>query len=125
MEQIETQRTVLVVEDEALIRMCSVSTLEDAGYCVVEAGNSTEALAILARPNVISVMMTDVQMPGGISGLDLVTRVLLDRPDIRSIVVSGNTSLQQACDAGALNMLAKPYMAKTLVDAIHDTVFRN
>jgi DNA-binding NtrC family response regulator len=105
--------------------MCSVSTLEDAGYCVVEAGNSTEALAILARPNVISVMMTDVQMPGGISGLDLVARVLLDRPDIRSIVVSGNTSLQQACDAGALNMLAKPYMAKTLVDAIHDTVFRN
>jgi DNA-binding NtrC family response regulator len=125
MEQTETQRTVLVVEDEALIRMCSVSTLEDAGYCVVEAGNSTEALAILARPNVISVMMTDVQMPGGISGLDLVARVLLDRPDIRSIVVSGNTSLQQACDAGALNMLAKPYMAKTLVDAIHDTIFRN
>lgn len=125
MEQLETQRTILVVEDEALIRMCSVSTLEDAGYCVVEAGNSTEALAILSRPNLISVMMTDVQMPGGMNGLELVARVFLDRPDIRSIVVSGTTSLQQACEAGALNMLAKPYVAQTLVDAIHDTVLRN
>jgi DNA-binding NtrC family response regulator len=125
MEQIETPRTVLVVEDEAIIRMCSVSTLEDAGYCVIEAGNSTEALAILARPNVISIMMTDVQMPGGMSGLALVARVMLDRPDIRSIVVSANTSVQAACDAGALNMLAKPYLAQTLIDAIHDTALRS
>lgn len=125
MEQSQTQQTVLVVEDEAILRMCSVSTLEDAGYCVVEASNSTEALAILARPNVITIMMTDVHMPGGMDGLALVARVLLDRPDIRSIVVSGNTTLQQACDAGALNMLAKPYLAQTLIDAIHDTAIRS
>jgi DNA-binding NtrC family response regulator len=125
MEHIETHRTVLVVEDEALIRMCSVSTLQDAGYHVVEASNSAEALAILARPNLISVMMTDVQMPGAMNGLGLVARVLHDRPDIRSIVVSGTTSVQQASDAGALGMIAKPYMAQTLVDAIHDTILRN
>jgi DNA-binding NtrC family response regulator len=125
MEQVETHRTVLVVEDEALIRMCSVSTLQDAGYHVVEAGNSAEALAILARPNLISIMMTDVQMPGTMNGLGLIARVLSDRPDIRSIVVSGNTSAQDASDAGAFGMIAKPYMAQTLVDAIHDTILRN
>jgi DNA-binding NtrC family response regulator len=125
MEHIETHRTVLVVEDEALIRLSSVSTLQDAGYYVVEASNSAEALAILARPNLISVMMTDVQMPGAMNGLGLVARVLHDRPDIRSIVVSGTTSVQQASDAGALGMIAKPYMAQTLVDAVHDTILRN
>jgi DNA-binding NtrC family response regulator len=125
MEEIETHRTVMVVEDEALIRMCSVSTLEDAGYCVVEAGNSAEALAILARPNVISIMMTDVQMPGAMNGLGLIARVLHDRPDIRSVVVSGSTSAQEASDAGAFGLIAKPYMAQTLVDAIHDTILRN
>jgi DNA-binding NtrC family response regulator len=125
MEQVETHRTVLVVEDEALIHMCSVSTLQDAGYCVVETGNSAEALAILARPNLISIMMTDVQMPGAMNGLSLVARVLHDRPDIRSIVASGTTSVQEASDAGALGMISKPYMAQTLVDAIHDTILRN
>jgi DNA-binding NtrC family response regulator len=125
MEQIETQRTVLVVEDEASSRICSVRTLQDAGYHVVEAGNSKEALAILARPNLISIMMTDVQMPGAMNGLGLVTRVLQDRPDIRSIVVSGDTSVQEASDAGALGMILKPYLAQTLVDAIHCTILRN
>lgn len=125
MEYVETHRTVLVVEDEALIRMCSVSTLEDAGYNVVEAGNSAEALAILARPNLISIMMTDVQMPGTVNGLGLIARVLNDRPDIRSIVASGTTTAQDASDAGAFGMIAKPFMAQTLVDAIHDTILRH
>jgi DNA-binding NtrC family response regulator len=125
MEHVETHRTVLVVEDEALIRMCSVSTLEDAGYNVVEAGNSAEALAILARPNLISIMMTDVQMPGTMNGLGLIARVLNDRPDIRSIVASGTTTAQDASDAGAFGMIAKPFMAQTLVDAIHDTILRS
>jgi DNA-binding NtrC family response regulator len=125
MEQIEINRTVLVVEDEVLIRMCSVSTLQDAGYNVVEAGNSAEALAILARPNLISVLMTDVQMPGAMNGLGLVARVSHERPDIRSIVVSGTTSAQEASDAGAVGLISKPYMAQTLVDAIHDTILRH
>jgi DNA-binding NtrC family response regulator len=91
----------------------------------VEAENSLEALAILSRPNLISIMMTDVQMPGAMNGLGLVARVLHDRPDIRSIVVSANTSAQDASDAGALGMISKPYMAQILVDAVRDTILRN
>jgi CheY-like chemotaxis protein len=88
MENDETHHTILVVEDELLIRMCSVATLEDAGYRVLEAGNSAEALAVLARPNAVAILMTDVRMPGEMGGLKLVAKVRIDRPDIRSVVVS-------------------------------------
>jgi CheY-like chemotaxis protein len=77
----QTQQTVLIVKDELLIRMCSVATLGDAGYRVLEAGNSAEALAILVQPNVIVILMTDVRMPGEMDGLGLAAKVRTDRPE--------------------------------------------
>ena len=120
-----TQRTILVVEDEALIRMSTVATLEDAGYCVLEAQNSPEALMILSRHAEISILLTDVRMGGSMNGLALVAQVRLDHPAIRAIVVSGTTTATEAIDAGALGFLTKPYMAHTLVQAVHDTVLRH
>jgi two-component system, response regulator PdtaR len=120
-----TQRTILVVEDEALIRMSTVATLEDAGYCVLEAQNSPEALQILSRHAEISILLTDVRMGGPMDGLALVAQVRLDHPAIRAIVVSGTTTATEAIDAGALGFLTKPYMAQTLVQAVHDTVLRH
>jgi two-component system, response regulator PdtaR len=120
-----TQRTILVVEDEALIRMSTVATLEDAGYCVLEAQNSPEALQILSRHAEISILLTDVRMGGSMDGLALVAQVCLDHPAIRAIVVSGTTTATEAIDAGALGFLTKPYMAHTLVQAVHDTVLRH
>lgn len=125
MEISEIRHTVLVVEDELLIRMCSVATLQDAGYHVIEAGSSTEALAILARPNAIGILITDVRMPGQMDGLALVAKVRADRPEIRSVVVSANVSAEEACNAGAVGMVVKPFMAETLVRAIRDTGTRD
>jgi CheY-like chemotaxis protein len=117
------QHTVLVVEDELLIRICSVATLENAGYRVLEADNSAEALAILARPNVVAIFMTDVRMPGEMNGLGLVARVRVDRPDIRSVVVSANVTSEEACNAGAVGMIMKLFTAETLglLSAIRST----
>ena len=117
--------TILVVEDEVLIRMSAVSTLEDAGYTVLEAQNSAEALEILIRHPEVTIMLTDVRMPGLMDGLALVAQVYIDHPAIRSIVVSGHTSAMQASDAGAMGFLPKPYMAHTMVQAVRDTVKRH
>jgi CheY-like chemotaxis protein len=125
MAQAITQRTILVVEDEALIRMSTVATLEDAGYCVLEAQNSPEALAILAQHAEVSILVTDVRMTGAMDGLALVARVRIDHPAIRALVVSGTTSAIQAVDAGALGFLTKPFMTQTLIQAVHDTVLRH
>jgi len=125
MDEAITQRTILVVEDEVLIRMSTVATLEDAGYCVLEAQDSREALQILSRHGKVSILVTDVRMGGPMDGLALVAQVRLDHPAIRAIVVSGTTSATEAIDAGALGFLTKPYMAQTLVQAVHDTVLRH
>ena len=91
MSQAEIQQAVLVVEDETFIRMSAVVSLEDAGLNVLEAANSDEALILLAEHAEISVMVTDVRMPGTMDGLALVSRVCRDHPLIRAVVVSGNT----------------------------------
>jgi len=119
-----TQRTILVVEDEFFIRTSAVATLEDAGFFVLEAKNSAEALEILSRHSEINVLMSDVRMPGLMDGLALVAQVQIDHPAIRSIVVSANASAEQARDVGAFGFVAKPYLAETIVQAVQDTVLR-
>ena len=118
------QQTILVVEDDAIIRMSSVATLEDAGFCVLEARNSADALEMMAHHGEIEILLTDVRMPGRMDGLALVTQTQTDYPAIRAIVISANASAEQACDAGASGFIAKPYLPLTMVQAIHDTVLR-
>ena len=66
-----TARTVLVVEDESLVRMHIADTFRDAGLDVIEAENSDEAIATLESRKDISLVFTDVQMPGSMDGLRL------------------------------------------------------
>ena len=66
---------VLIVEDELLIRMHAVDMIESAGFDVVEAENADEAIAILERRADITVVFTDVNMPGSMDGLKLAAAV--------------------------------------------------
>ncbi len=125
MGQTASQRTILVVEDEPFIRMSATATLEDAGFEVHEARDSSEALKMLARYDEIGILMTDVRMPGRMDGLALVAHVCIAYPAICSLVVSANASVTQARNAGALGFLAKPYTARTIIQAVRDTVLRH
>jgi CheY-like chemotaxis protein len=119
MGQTASQQTILVVEDEPFIRMSTVAMLEDAGFGVLDAKDSAEALGMLAHHDEISVLLTDVRMPGIMDGLALVAHVCIAYPTICSIVVSANGSITQARHAGASGFLAKPYTAHTIVQAVH------
>jgi|SRR5579859_1386337 len=125
MGQTASQRTILIVEDEPLIRMHVVATLEDAGFLVLEAKDSVEALRMLAHHDKISVLLTEVRMPGVMDGLALVAHVCIAYPAICSLIVSANASGAQARNAGALGFLAKPYTADAMVQAVHETVLRH
>jgi DNA-binding NtrC family response regulator len=116
------RRTILVVEDELFIRMSAVAALEDEGFLVLAARNSAQALNVLSRHSETNILMTDVRMPGLMDGLALIAQVQIDHPAIRSIVVSGNATAEQARNAGASGFVAKPYLAKTMVQAVHDTM---
>jgi two-component sensor histidine kinase/CheY-like chemotaxis protein len=80
---------VLIVEDEMILRMRAVDIVEDAGFHPVEAVNADEALAILESRSDISLLFTDIQMPGSIDGLKLAHAVHDRWPSIKIILVSG------------------------------------
>ena len=66
-----TKPTVLIVEDEMLLRMRAVEMVEDAGFTPLEAVDADEALALLESRSDIELLFTDIQMPGSMNGLKL------------------------------------------------------
>ena len=117
--------TVLVVEDEALLRMGIVMELEDAGFDIVAACNATEAIELLVANKSISVMFTDVDMPGGVDGLKLAAAVRDRWPPITIIVTSGVHKI----DVGKLpvkgRFLPKPYSPEVVIRNIQEMLFAN
>jgi CheY-like chemotaxis protein len=80
---------VLVVEDEMLLRMRAIDMVEDAGFTPIEAVDADEAVAILDARSDISLLFTDIQMPGTMDGLMLAHAVHERWPLIKIILVSG------------------------------------
>ena len=104
--------TVLVVEDDALVRKYVITQIESLGYATLEAANAAEALAIIDNEGDIDLLFTDVIMPGGMNGRQLVDEALKRRPQLKALFTSGyteNAILHHGrLDAGVL-LLAKPY----------------
>ena len=113
-----TSQTVLLIEDEPIIRLGTSAMLEDAGYCVLEAANANEALAALQAHPEIAVVLTDVQMPGPMDGLALADLLQRDRPHIRVLITSGRTGAREVNHCGSARFLSKPYTAAALEQAL-------
>jgi two-component system, response regulator PdtaR len=100
---------VLIVEDESLIRMEVVSSLEDAGFLIYEAGNADEAVRMLEEHAEIQLVFTDINMPGSMDGLKLAHYARGRWPPVKIIVTSGKSKVQgQDLPAGAI-FIGKPY----------------
>jgi CheY-like chemotaxis protein len=83
------RNTILVVEDELLIRLMIAEALREAGFEVVEAANSDEALAILESHAPVDLVFSDVRMPGTMDGVALMKRLRESRPNLKLAVASG------------------------------------
>jgi two-component system, response regulator PdtaR len=100
---------VLIVEDESLIRMEVVSSLEDAGFLIYEAGNADEAIHMLEEHAEIRLVFTDINMPGSMDGLKLAHYARGRWPPVKIIVTSGKLKMQgQDLPVGAI-FVGKPY----------------
>jgi len=80
---------VLVVEDETLIRMLAMDSLQDAGFEVIAAVNAAEAIAILESNARIDFVFTDIMMPGSMNGIELGAWIRARRPDLPIAFTSG------------------------------------
>ena len=108
--------TVLVVEDEPLIRDLIAEQLMDAGYAVVEAGNAERAIAILEARLDIQLVFTDIDMPGTMNGIKLAAAVRDRWPPVHIIVTTGKMR-PETLPPEAL-FIPKPYLFATVVAAM-------
>jgi DNA-binding NtrC family response regulator len=115
--------TVLVVEDETALRMLVTQVLMGAGYLVIEACHSDEAIGILDfRSMDVDVMFSDVKMTGTLDGLDLALFVRIHWPWIAIILASGE-ALPNAVDLPPnTRFLTKPYGTRDLVAHLQEMV---
>jgi two-component system, response regulator PdtaR len=112
------QATVLVVEDEDLVRLDAAETLRDAGFTVLEAANAEQALAVVVRATDLDVLFTDINMSGRMDGLELARRVSRVRPDIHLLLTSGKVRPARAEIPPAGAFISKPYSPIAMTDAV-------
>jgi CheY-like chemotaxis protein len=113
---------VLLVEDEAIVRLDAAQGLEDAGFEVVEADSADAALAILKSRSDVGILFTDVNMPGAFDGLDLAQLVHDYWPQIRIVVTSGRELERRVPDAG--RFVPKPYDLREVAQVIDEEAQR-
>ena len=113
--------SILIVEDDALVREYVVTQISRFGYHTMAAGNAAEALAIIDGPERFDLLFTDVIMPGGLNGRQLATEALKRRPELKVLYTSGYTENaivhHGRLDAGVL-LLPKPYLSSDLARMI-------
>jgi CheY-like chemotaxis protein len=113
---------VLVVDDDPCVRAVGADILEDAGFAVLEAGNAEEALQILAAHPDISVVFSDVEMPGALDGLGLASRAGELRPGIGIVLTSGRLAIDRAELPCHGLFVRKPYTGPALLRLIADAM---
>ncbi|MEH2528964.1 MULTISPECIES: PAS domain S-box protein [unclassified Bradyrhizobium] len=113
--------TILVVEDDSLVRRYVMTQIESLGYTTIEAANASDALRIIDDVATIDLLFTDVIMPGTMNGRQLVDEALKRRPGLKTLFTSGYTENaivhHGRLDSGVL-LLAKPYRKSELARMI-------
>jgi signal transduction histidine kinase/CheY-like chemotaxis protein len=114
-------KSILIVEDDPLVREYVVTQISNFGYATLAAGNAAEALAIIDGPEHIDLLFTDVIIPGGMNGRELAIEALKRRPGLKVLYTSGYTENaivhHGRLDAGVL-LLPKPYLSSDLARMI-------
>lgn len=111
--------TVLVVEDDFLVRLCAADALSDAGYNVLQAASGPDALRLIEdRP--VDVVFTDINMPGAFDGAGLARRVRQRWPATAVVITSGRGCPEG--DLGEARFLPKPYMPDNLPQLMEEVL---
>lgn len=108
---------VLVVEDEALIRISALDIVQDAGFAVLEACNADEAMTILENRNDIRAVLTDIRMPGSMDGWELAGAIRRRWPPMHLIVASAHAPNGGVLPANG-RFIGKPYAAEQIIAAL-------
>jgi len=105
---------LLVVDDELTVRQLLVEALSDEGHAVAQAGNAAEALALL-RAERFDLLITDLGLPGGMTGLQLAAAALAVQPGLRLLAITGYLERAPIALGGVtIDVLVKPFKLDVL-----------
>ena len=110
-------KTILLAENDRSAREVTALVLEAAGYRVVATDNGTSALRILLQDPTVDLLLSDINMPGGIDGIELARRAQLSR-EVLIMLISADPRGSFASFPDNVPFLAKPYARRTLLDAL-------
>jgi CheY-like chemotaxis protein len=119
MISVAKRAVILIVEDELLIRMNAVEMIEEA-FEVVEAASADEAISILEGRLDITVVFTDIQMPGSMDGLKLAVAVPHRWPPIKIVATSGQVKLCPGDLPAGGRFLPKPYSPAEIMKTLRE-----
>jgi PAS domain S-box-containing protein len=123
-EKLRGSETILLVEDEEMVRQLAERVLQEYGYSVVVSSNGVEALeAARQHSKPIQLMITDVIMPGGVNGKQLADRMARTRPEMKVLYISGYTNGSLFSSEGPnaeVHLLEKPFSPLTLVQKVRE-----
>jgi CheY-like chemotaxis protein len=109
---------ILLVEDEALVRMMAADTLTDAGFEVIEAASGEEAIEACKRAPA-DLLFTDIRLPGRLTGWDVAEHCRAMHPEIPVIYATGYSDLEPRQVAGS-RFFRKPYRTEQIVSAVRE-----
>jgi two-component system, response regulator PdtaR len=112
--------TILVAEDDVLLRLSASELLAESGYTVVEADSAEEALKMMEARNDARLLFTDIQMPPGCDGLELARQVHKRWPNVLLVITLGQVQPTKAEIADHGRFIRKPYRAKELLGEIDE-----
>lgn len=128
-EEHQFDGTVMIVEDDAVVREVAIETLKSCGFDIITASNGEEGLRMFSEHPEIRLVFSDVVMPGNINGIEMAETMIEQRPGTPIILVTGYTdkALKNRIldDAGNVVILAKPYDTEMLPGLIHKLFMRN
>lgn len=114
-----TPPSILIVEDEALVREVAIMEFEDAGFTVLAAHDGESALALVASDVPIDVLFTDISLRNSIDGWTIATRARELRPALRIIYATGYAQDTPRLVEGA-RFYKKPYLPTTIIAAVRE-----
>jgi CheY-like chemotaxis protein len=115
--------TVLIVEDEVLLREAIGMDFEDLGFITLTARDCEEALQVLAEASAVDLLFTDIRMPGEIDGLELARRARQQRPELKVIYATGSAPDGPALVDGGV-IVSKPFRLDDLKAALEKVGLR-
>ena len=109
------RKTILIVDDEPEVRDSTALLLEALDFDVLQAGDASSAMAALARSSSVDLLLTDISLPGGISGGELAKRASEECPGLKIILITGRPETADGLD---YPLISKPFRMAELGQTI-------